>query len=173
MKIVLLGYMASGKTIIANKLSKKIHLNHIDLDEYITQKENLKISKIFEKKGEIAFRLLENKYLKEVLSKDDDLVISVGGGTPCYASNMDLIINNSKSIYLRASIDTIYTRIINEKAKRPLIATIPNEKLREFIAKHLFERNTFYSQASYTIEVNNKSLNTIINEILASINQHY
>jgi shikimate kinase len=173
MKIVLLGYMASGKTIIANKLSEKVHLNHIDLDEYITQKENLKISKIFEKKGEIAFRLLENKYLKEILSKDDDLVISVGGGTPCYASNMDLIINNSKSIYLRASIETIYTRIINEKAKRPLVATIPNEKLREFIAKHLFERNTFYGQANYTIEVNNKSLNTIINEILASINQHY
>jgi shikimate kinase len=173
MKIVLLGYMASGKTIIANKLSKKVHLNHIDLDEYITQKENLKISKIFEKKGEIAFRLLENKYLKEILSKDDDLVISVGGGTPCYASNMDLIINNSKSIYLRASIETIYTRIINEKAKRPLVATIPNEKLKEFIAKHLFERNTFYSQANYTIEVNNKSINTIINEILTSINQHY
>ena len=143
MKVVLLGYMASGKTIIANKLSEKMQLRHIDLDDFIVEKENLKITEIFKKKGEITFRLLENQYLKEILTNEDNFILSVGGGTPCYASNMELINNTAFSIYLKASIETIYIRIINEKTKRPLVANIANDKLKEFIAKHLFERKPF------------------------------
>ena len=171
MKVVLLGYMASGKTIIANKLSKKQQLNFIDLDDYIVAKEKLSIPEIFSEKGEITFRLLENKYLKEILSTKDNFILSVGGGTPCYANNMDLIVNNSISIFLKASIETIYTRIIGEKSKRPLVANISNDKLKEFIAKHLFERSAFYNQSKFSVDVNNKSVNDIVNEIVAYIEQ--
>jgi len=169
MKLVLLGYMASGKTIIANKLSQKLQLNHIDLDEYISRKENLSIPEIFKNKGEITFRLLENTSLKEILAKETNFILSVGGGTPCYANNMDLIIKYSGSIYLKANIETIYSRIVGEKSKRPLVTDIPDEKLKEFIAKHLFERSQFYNQAKYTIDVNNKTVNKIVKEILFQI----
>ena len=170
MKLVLLGYMASGKTIIANVLSEKMQLKHIDLDAYIVKKENLEIAEIFVKKGEIAFRLLENKYLKQILLKKDDFILSVGGGTPCYANNMALIKNNTISIYLKASIETIYDRIINQKDQRPLVAQIPNDDLKEFIAKHLFERNDYYHQANMGINVNNKAVFEIVGEILIQIN---
>ncbi len=167
MKYVLLGYMASGKTIIANKLSEKKAFKHVDLDHFIESKEDMNISQIFDKKGEIAFRLMEHNYLKEILFNDEDSIISVGGGTPCYAGNMDLIINNTVSIYLQADIETIYNRIVKEKDQRPLVKYISNTKLKEFIAKHLFERNQFYNRAMYTIKVDNKTINDIVKEISA------
>ena len=169
MKIVLLGYMASGKTIIANKLSKKLSLNHVDLDEIISRKNKLSIPEIFSKYGEIQFRLLENKNLEKLLSLKEDFILSVGGGTPCYANNMSLINKKSISIYLKASMDTLYNRIIYEKENRPLVSNVPNEKLKEFIAKHLFERGTFYTKASITINVDNKSVDAIIEDILLQI----
>ncbi len=169
MKIILLGYMASGKTFVAKLLSKKTGLKHIDLDEYIEEKENLEIAKIFSKNGEIQFRLLENFYLNALLNRKDDFILSVGGGTPCYANNMELISEKSNSFYLKASIDTLYDRIIKEKKKRPLVAEIPDAKLKEFIAKHLFERSVFYNKAYHTIEVSDKSIEVIINEILLQI----
>jgi len=165
MKIVLLGYMASGKTIIASKLSEKLMIKHVDLDEYISKIENLSILEIFKLKGEITFRLLENKYLKELLTKKGDFIISVGGGTPCYANNMDIILKYSTSVFLKASIDTIYNRIINEKDKRPLVKNIDNDKLKEFIAKHLFERSQFYNKAEYINKVDDKSIIEIVNEL--------
>ena len=169
MKIILLGYMASGKTIIANKLSDKITLKHIDLDSYIEKKEGLTIPEIFKNKGEIAFRLMEHHYLKELLFDDSDFILSVGGGTPCYANNIELIKNHSFSIYLKANIDTLYNRIIKKKDNRPLVKDISNKDLKEFIAKHLFERNIFYDETNIKIDVNNKSVIQIVEEIKSII----
>lgn len=166
MKIVLLGYMASGKTITAKKLHQITNLAHIDLDAYIEEKENMSVSEIFIEKGEIAFRLLENRYLKELLLSKKTFILSVGGGTPCYANNMLLITENSKSIYLKASIDTIYQRLLNGKDKRPLVKEISNEHLKEFIAKHLFERNIYYTKASKHVSVQDKTVVQIANEIV-------
>lgn len=170
MKIVLLGYMASGKTIIANKLSGETGLVRVDLDEYIEEKEKQSIQEIFQNKGEIYFRLLENACLKEVLASNQNFILSVGGGTPCYANNMKLIIEYGESIYLNASINTIYSRLVSsEKNKRPLVKDILNDNLKEFIAKHLFERAVFYNKAKYKIDVNNKSIDKITQEILFQI----
>ena len=94
MKIVLLGYMASGKSNIGKKLSKKLSMSFIDLDDYIIEKEKMTISDIFKAKGEIYFRLIENKYLKEILLEKKDFILSLGGGTPCYANNMEEINKN-------------------------------------------------------------------------------
>ena len=88
MKIVLLGYMASGKSTIGKQLSKKLSVQFLDLDDYISEKEQMSISEIFDKKGEVYFRLIEHKYLKAVLEKEEDFILSLGGGTPCYANNM-------------------------------------------------------------------------------------
>ncbi len=167
MKLVLLGYMASGKTFVSKELATKLELKHIDLDTYIEEKENAKIKEIFKIEGEIKFRLLENKYLLKLLGSKKQFVLSVGGGTPCYANNMDLILKYANSFYLKANIETLYKRLIIEKDKRPLISNISNDKLKEFIAKHLFERNLFYNKANNCINVSHKSIEEIVSNIIA------
>ena len=165
MKIVLLGYMASGKSTIGREISKKLYMNFIDLDAYISEQEKMSISEIFKLKGEIYFRRIENTYLKEILNSKEDFVLSLGGGTPCYANNMELIINSeAKSVYIKASINTLVTRLIGEKSKRPLVANLENEQITEFVAKHLFERRFFYEQATITLSTDNKSIEEIVTE---------
>ncbi|SNR35956.1 shikimate kinase [Lutibacter flavus] len=167
MKIVLLGYMASGKSAIGKLLATRLNLQFIDLDFYIETCEGQSISKIFSSKGEIYFRKKESEYLQELLDLNNDCIISLGGGTPCYGNNMDLIKNSSKSFYLKASINTIFERLKNETSERPLVATIGIENLKEYIAKHLFERSAFYDKADETVSVNEKSIIQIVDEIQA------
>jgi len=166
MKIVLLGYMASGKSAIGVVLANKLGIQFTDLDCFIEEKEQLSIAEIFELKGEIYFRKIEGEHLQELLKLEDDCIISLGGGTPCYGNNIKFIKNNSKSFYLNASIATIYNRLKNEASQRPLVATIGKENLKEYIAKHLFERNPFYEKANHTIFVNEKTILEITNEFL-------
>ncbi len=172
MILVLIGYMASGKSTFGRILAEKLHYEFIDLDDYIEKNEKSTISDIFKLKGEIHFRKLETQYLKELLESKKDLVLSLGGGTPCYSSNMNLILesNDVKSIYLKASIPTLMARLKNEKGKRPLVAHIDtDDMLAEFIGKHLFERSPFYSMANVTISTDNKSLKAIMEELVLEL----
>lgn len=152
--------MASGKSFIGKKLSTILKYEFIDLDNYIALKENKSIKSIFEEHGELYFRKVERKYLQEVLAREDTIIIALGGGTPCYYDNMDVIgtAENIKSVYLRASIPTLVERLKQEKHQRPLIAHIKTEDLlTEFIGKHLFERSYFYNQANFTVDANKNS----------------
>lgn len=167
MKIVLLGYMASGKSTIGKKLASKKNVRFIDLDTYIEEKFNKTVSNIFKEKGEIFFRLQEHECLKELLNTNESLIIALGGGTPCYANNMDLIKNydEANTFYIKLSINSIYKRLRSEKIQRPLVANIPDEDLPEFIAKHLFERSYFYEQASYKVVADNKSVEEVVSAV--------
>jgi len=167
MKIVLLGYMASGKSSIGKKLAKVLNVPFVDLDDLISENEKLSIQDIFKIKGEIYFRKKEMEYLKDILLQKDNFILAVGGGTPCYGSNMSVINNNSRSYYLKSSLESIYTKLSDKKNKhkRPLISEINDQDLKEFIAKHLFERSPFYEQAQYTVETDNKSKKEIAQEI--------
>lgn len=165
MKIVLLGYMASGKSAVGKILAKKMDVQFIDLDDFIERKEQLTITDIFKTKGEIYFRKVEGIYLKELLNLSKKCIISVGGGTPCYGNNLELIKEKAISFYLKASINTIFERLKHETSQRPLVATIGIDNLQEYIGKHLFERNSFYDQANFTVAVNKKGLNEIVDEI--------
>ena len=166
MKIVLLGYMASGKSSIGKLLSKSLNINFIDLDDYIIEKENKSISSIFKEKGEIYFRRVEHQYLKEIIKNHSNFILSLGGGTPCYAYNMESIKEkNINSFYLQANIPTLVSRLIKEKSDRPLIASLDDEQIPEFIAKHLFERRFFYEQAKHILKIDNKSKEAITTEI--------
>jgi len=113
MKIVLLGYMASGKSTVSRLLAKKLGLNAIDLDDYIIKKEGASVGDIFKNKGEIYFRVQENKYLLELLNSDKSFVLALGGGTPCYANNMALIKEYAISIYLKANLITLVLKCCN------------------------------------------------------------
>jgi shikimate kinase len=166
MKIVLLGYMASGKSTIGKQLAKNLFINFIDLDDYIEDKEKMTVSTIFKEKGEIYFRQIEHQYLKEILNSDEKLVLSLGGGTPCYANNIEFINTSSAvSIYLKSSIKTLVERLLKEKSKRPLVASLDDEKITEFVAKHLFERRFYYEQANFVLSIDNKLPTDIVTEI--------
>ena len=167
MKIILLGYMGSGKTTIGIQLAKKLFLNFTDLDEFIEEKEQKSIKEIFEQKGEIYFRKIEHKYLKQFIKENESFVLSLGGGTPCYAGNLDLILHdkNNLSFYLRGSISTLFKRLTENKFKRPLINDLSDNQLTEYIAKHLFERSVFYDKATYKISIDDKEVQEIVTEI--------
>lgn len=165
MKVILLGYMASGKSTISKSLATILNIEAMDLDDYIVDKENDSIKNIFKNKGEIYFRKQENIYLNELINGGKNFVLALGGGTPCYANNIDFIKNLPNSFYLKANLNTLFERLHIEKENRPLISELNNVKLKEFIAKHLFERAPFYEQASHIINIDEKSIESIVNEI--------
>jgi shikimate kinase len=172
MIVILIGYMASGKSTIGRILAKKLSYDFIDLDDYIEVAEMKSINDIFKTSGEIYFRKKETQYLSEVITNKNNIVLALGGGTPCYGNNMETILNSKHvtSIYLKATIASIIERLENEKDKRPLISHLSTKsELSEFIGKHLFERMQFYSKAKYTIDTNNKNKDTIIEEIIFNL----
>lgn len=166
-KVILVGYMAVGKTTIASLLSEKIGLKMVDLDILIEEKINLSVTEIFKEKGEIFFRKVEHEIFKELLESKEDLIISTGGGTPCYANNHLLLNTNSTtSIYLKASLECIFERLKSAKINRPLVSNQSDAELKEFIAKHIFERSFFYNQATFNISIDNKNPEVIVREIV-------
>ena len=166
MIISLLGYMGSGKSHISKNLSQKINFKLIDLDHKISEEHGQTIPEIFEKRGEIYFRKEEKRILGEILNSEQNIVLSLGGGTPVYYENMDVINEKSKSFLLRASVKTLTERVLLQKASRPLISKFEDHEIPEFIAKHLFERNPYYSKAHFTIDTDLKDAGEISNEIL-------
>jgi shikimate kinase len=171
MKISLIGYMGSGKSTIGRSLAKKLRLNFIDLDQKIEETENKKISEIFNEKGEIYFRKIENQILKELLLSNESFVLALGGGTPVFYNSMELVNQFSESFYLRLTPNELKNRLSKEKGKRPLIAHLNDDDLEEFIAKHLFERNPFYSEAKHQLAIKEKSIDEVVTSIFQILNQ--
>ena len=166
-KIILLGYMGCGKSTIARKLSNISRIPYLDLDKCIEERMNLSINEIFEQKGEIFFRKIEHEILLELINLPESLIIGLGGGTPCYASNHELLNGqNTVSIYLKASIETLFNRLIVNKSNRPLIANLNDFELKEFIAKHLFDRSYYYNQATFKVVVDDKSIDETVLDII-------
>lgn len=160
--------MGCGKSTIARKLSKTISIPFVDLDEKIEEKTNLSINDIFKMHGEIYFRKVEHTVFIELLDSPQQLIISLGGGTPCYANNHELLKNeNVVSIYLKASIETLFGRLVSNKSKRPFIAAKSDDEMKEFIAKHLFDRSYYYNQAKYKVIVDDKSIDQTVLDIVA------
>lgn len=166
MKIVLVGYMGSGKTTLGKLLAKELKISFLDLDEIIEEGLGDSISNIFKGRGEIFFRKKEHEYLNMVLSKKDNFILSTGGGTPCYSKNMETMLALADHVfYLKVSIPGLVKRLITEKEHRPLIKNINDSDLQEFIGKHLFERNNFYLKANHIIECDDKDPEFLVAEI--------
>ncbi|CAL2102999.1 shikimate kinase [Tenacibaculum sp. 190130A14a] len=167
MKFIFLGYMASGKSTIGRLFAEKRGLNFIDLDAYIEEKEAMSVTEIFKSKGEIYFRKQENLYLKELLQLEEDFVLALGGGTPCYANNMNVLLEsaNTLSIYLKLKITTLFNRLTKEKSERPLVADLEDNDIMEFIAKHLFERGYYYNQANIIVNGDDKEVEILVEEV--------
>jgi shikimate kinase len=171
-KIILLGYMGCGKSTIAEKLSRLIHVPFVDLDKYIEAKAEMTINQIFDSFGEVYFRKLEHDVFVELLASPQNQIISLGGGTPCYANNHELLKEDGTiSIYLKASVETLFARLVKNKNKRPIIANKSDDELKEFIAKHLFDRSYYYNQAKYKVCVDYQSIDETVTSITTLLAQ--
>lgn len=172
-KIILVGYMGSGKTTVGKKLNQNLNIDFIDfidLDEFIEQKEGIKIAEIFKQKGEIYFRKQESIWFNHLLKENKPLIISLGGGTPCYTNNhLHLQDENVISFYLKANIETLVRRL-KLNSDRPLLQNI--DDINSFVGQHVFERSYFYNFSKYKIDVNNKDVDDICLEISSIVQKN-
>lgn len=151
-RIILIGYMGAGKTTIGKELAKDLGLPFYDLDWYIESRMRKKISEIFAERGEEGFRVIERNMLHEV-AEFEDVVISCGGGTPCFFDNMEYMNENSDVIYLKATPEVLYNHLQMGKSVRPLIANKSKEELLDFIKEQLEYREQFYLKANHILDV--------------------
>ena len=163
--------MGCGKSTVGKSLAASKNLTFIDLDQYIENQANNSIEKLFKEEGELAFRKRERNALMNILERNEAAVIALGGCTPCYFDNMEKISSSQHhSFYLNASIPVLVERLKVEKAQRPLIAHLESEEdLTEFIGKHLFERSSYYRKAKHTLDINHKTPQEVVNELLLKL----
>lgn len=161
MRVFVIGFMGSGKSTLGKPIARALGCDFVDLDHYIEKSEGMTISEIFAQKGEAAFRALENHYLCQ-LSELDNVVVSTGGGTPCFNSNMELMNRMGQTVYLKQEPKTLANRLIYSKNKRPLIEGKTPEQLLEYIRTTLAVREQFYNQASVVVDNPDRDAKRII-----------
>jgi shikimate kinase len=160
-RIILIGYMASGKTTLGKKLANKLNIPFIDVDSKIEELESCSISEIFEKKGEGAFRLIETQFLKSY-NFPESFVLSTGGGMPCFNDNMDLLNKIGVTFYLKRPVKELVNRLVNAKEKRPLVEGKSIEELESFINDTLLVRSPFYESSQYVLNRESQTVEEII-----------
>lgn len=145
-RFFLIGFMGAGKTTVGQELAKKTNSQFYDTDLIIEQRFNKKIAQLFDDLGEVDFRLIEKNIIDEI-SNFQNVIISTGGGTPCFHDNIYTMLNNGIVIYLEASPETLFKRLENEKLNRPLLRNKSNKELLNFISHSLINRRKFYEKA--------------------------
>ena len=151
-RIILIGYMGAGKTTIGKALSKELGITFYDLDWYIESRMRKTVSEIFAERGEEGFRKIEYNMLHEV-AEFEDVIISCGGGTPCFFDNMDYLNQQGQVVYLKAEPEVLYKHLQMAKVERPLLKGKSKEELLKFIKEQLEKREPFYTKARYTLDV--------------------
>jgi len=169
MKVYLIGFMASGKTTVGLELAKTLNYEFIDLDAFIESKFNKTVKQIFEQKGEDHFRLIENEALREVSSKEGNIIIAAGGGTTCFYNSIDYMNKIGLTIYLKAEVAELVARLIASKTDRPLLWGKNQQELNDYIIRVLDERKKYYEKAKITFESSNVSVQQIAQTIEATI----
>ena len=148
-RIFLLGYMGAGKTTLGRALAAALGLQFIDLDCYIEERFRKTISQIFAEKGEEEFRNIERRMLHEA-GEFEDVIISTGGGTPCFFDNVEYMNSQGTTVFLDVPVERLFIRLSIARHKRPLIKEKNDEELRTFIAEQLGKRLPHYSKATHT-----------------------
>ena len=164
--------MGSGKSAVGSQLNKEINVTYCDLDHYIEKKLQESVNSIFKTKGEIFFRKMERNYLEEVLNTNSSLILSIGGGTPCYYDTMKYLnaLKNSKTIYLNTSILELSKRLFEAQSSRPLLKHLKSlEDFKDFVGKHMFERSFFYNQANISIKTDKRTISEVSKLIKAEL----
>lgn len=167
-RIFLIGYMGAGKTTVGKVLAKLLELSFIDLDYYIEGRYHKTVSQLFAEKGEEAFRIIERNLLHEVAAFEDVLV-SVGGGTPCFFDNMEVMNEMGKTVYLKVSVNELASRLEVCKATRPVLQGRSGEELVRFISGSLEKRESFYQKAAIVYDAENMMTERDIQQISQSL----
>ena len=170
MVIYLIGFMGSGKTFWAEKLSARLNVPWFDLDLLIEEQEGEAVKDIFSSKGEDHFRQQEHDLLKGFSMSFPDpggvqAILSCGGGTPCFHDNMDLMNASGTTLWLNPPVHILAARLARDAGQRPLLAGKSGEELENFISLKLEERRSWYEQAAVIINEPVPSLQGIINAL--------
>ena len=147
-RIFLTGYMGAGKTTLGKAFARKLNLPFVDLDWYMEERFHKTVGELFVERGEAGFRELEKNMLHEV-GAFENVVISTGGGAPCFFDNMDFMNRNGKTVFLNVHPDVLFRRLRVAKQQRPILQGKQDDELKEFIIRALEKRTPFYSQAQY------------------------
>jgi shikimate kinase len=163
-KIILVGFMACGKTSLGKKLAMKLKIDFIDSDSEIEKTEGISIQEIFATKGENYFREVERSFLKNFKS-DSNFVLACGGGLPCFNDNIELLNELGTTFYLKLSSKELAKRISLAKTIRPLTLDKTLEELESYVAELLQKREEFYSQAHFTLAGKEQKVNIIVDSL--------
>jgi len=175
MKIALYGFMGAGKSTLGKALAETLHYLFVDLDDEIEQFTRMSITEIFEKQGEIAFRRLEHRVLKEIVKRDDDnIVLALGGGAVLSPQNRKLLeVKNFERLYLNVDIDQLLKRLQKEIHKRPLLKNIEKDAFEDFV-KALFEsrRKQYEAYADIDLEIGSEDFEAVLNRLYLHFNMN-
>lgn len=152
-RIILIGYMGAGKTTVGKQLADNLGLMFYDLDWYITSRMHRTVAQIFEKSGEEGFRKMEHNMLHEV-AEFENVVLSCGGGTPCFFDNMDYLNQQGETVYLKATPEVLYAHLKMGKTVRPLLLNKTPEEVEAFVKEQLAQREPYYLKAKHVLDVN-------------------
>lgn len=167
MRMILIGFMASGKTTVGKAIANKLGLKFIDMDREIEKEENCSIADIFKEHGEDYFRMAETNLLKNVICKED-VVISTGGGVVTKEENIDILKTQENVIFLDANVETLVRNVSSEVEKRPLLKE--SFDVQKKISNMLSSRYDKYIRASkLIIDTNNKNVEEVVSQILVYI----
>lgn len=152
-RIILIGYMGAGKTTVGKALAKELRMPFYDLDWYIESRMHKTVKAIFDERGEAGFRQIEHNMLHEV-AEFEDIIISCGGGTPCFFDNIDYMNRQGETVYLKATPEVLYGHLKMGKTIRPLLLNKTADEVQVFIREQLAQREPYYSKAKYVLDVN-------------------
>jgi shikimate kinase len=167
-KVYLIGFMGSGKTTTGMKLASQLDWQFTDLDKEIEKATGLTIPEIFSLHGEAYFREVESERLRS-LGSAEKIIVSTGGGTPCYADNMSFMLSTGLTLYLKLTPGQLKSRLSDTNGERPLIKDLSEEELLGFIEEKLAIREKWYNLAALTIngfDLDMRSLGSQVREQL-------
>ena len=167
-RIILIGYMGAGKTTIGKALARQLGIMFYDLDWYVENRMRKSIAQIFDESGEDGFREIEHNMLHEV-AEFEDIVLSCGGGTPCFFDNMDYLNSVAETVYLRATPEVLCRHIAMSRGVRPLLQGKSPDELREFVNQQLAERSPWYEKAQHIIDIDVLDTPETISQLVARI----
>lgn len=152
-RIFIIGYMGAGKTTVGKALAKELNIEFYDLDWYIEARMRKTVKQIFDEQGEEGFRRIEKNMLHEV-GEFENVIVSCGGGTPCFFDNMEFMNQQGGTVYLKATPEVLYGHLKMGKTVRPLLLNKTQEEVQVFIKEQLQKRESFYKKAKHTLDVN-------------------
>ena len=167
MRIFLIGFMGSGKTHWGRQVAQRLKIPFYDLDEVIVAAEKRSITDIFGESGEEYFRNTEKETLERLVDENANMVVSCGGGTPCFFNNIEFMKKYGAVVWLNTHVDVLLHRLMKERLQRPLLKDIKDEDLKHYIIRKLNERRMYYEQADVIIDKEDAiSMNDFIQTVL-------